>query len=84
VLLHLPYYYLQFDTIINVTPKTGQEYATIPICVRLLSLKTCDLKQEVAFIRKEGSNYSGTLLRIHIIYMKAIMLENTILHCSVN
>ena len=58
VLLHLPYYYLQFDTIINVTPKTGQEYATISICVRLLSLKTCDLSRKLlTYGRKELFRY---------------------------
>jgi len=41
-----------------VTPKTGQEYATISICVRLLSLKTCDLSRKLlTYGRKELFRY---------------------------
>jgi len=50
VLVHLPYYYLQIDSVTNVAPTTGQESMLFPIYLRLLSLETCDLKQEVAYL----------------------------------
>jgi ribosomal protein S8 len=62
VLIHLPYYYLQIDTVTNVPPASDLESTVFAIYLSLVSWETCDLKQEIALLQAEGfiqSRYLG-------------------------